>query len=1222
MFLRRVFHTGWCALVLVGAITGNTQAQGSSRPIPGRFAVKFKSGARIENVNQSLALGGSVERLSLLETRSDLRLAEEFTRWRCVSLSDTGVTADSVRKILGADNIEIVEPEYTIEFFEIPTDSLFSYQWYLRNAGQEFPSVLRRAGDFNDSLVMTSGIPDADVNLESVYQSPPAEHTAVVIAIVDTGVDPDHPDLQGQFWRNPDETAGNNIDDDHNGFVDDTLGYDVSGDILSINNPIPDNDPRDSVGHGTHIAGIIAAASNQFGIAGIAPHAKIMAVKIRPNATTSVAAAGIVYAVNAGAKVINISWGTGYRSLLVEDALRIARRNGVFVAIAAGNSGSNDRLYPAAGDSAFSVGAGNANGQMATFSTFNPQVQLVAPGQDILSLRATGTDLYAGANEPQVHVVDSQYYLADGTSMAAPMVAGAAALILAVRPDLDLERLEDLLRFGADDLLDPRSTGANLPGKDTISGYGYLNIGNSLGLVSGGGLEIVLPLEKERVLDSVEVRIAPVGLYEGKWELSWGHGVSPTIWTSVADGQAVPPDSLAIVLRSGDLPSGPVTLRLADSIGNMTYRRFTFVSGKTVDVTSPRAGDTVTYFVPITGSFFGEDFDSTVVAYQDGGPPVRLGLSTAECFDTTLLIWSASGIPTGDYTLKVSGYFSSGVIERTIPVVVKAAFAAGWPQTLAGRSGLSPICADLDHNGAKEIVVATSTGVEAFRFDGTRLPGFPALNFLDARCIPAIYDIDRDNKEEIVVAAIDGLHAVRLNGSEPTGWPIRLELTSSGYGYPTPTITSFGYGSDTVVTIIDNHGLIRAYRKNGNPFLFSLGGRYNSFSTGSAGASFFNGNSVTAADLNGDTKTEVIATYSALVPGSGINIFDGRTAQPAFGLPSASAVYGYGTYGTVLADLNGDRLPEIICVGHGTDGVRTVWVKTRGVDDLPGWPRSFPEIPGWRGNYPMAADLDRDGVPEILVTFFEFDIGVLYVFRADGTPFIDRPGVPPGEIFRAATTLSSPTVADLVGDEHPEIALRGGHILPGAGTEMIYVLSYEGIPVPGWPIATPASPIDVFSTPFAPMVDDLDGDGKAEMALISEPGVLYVWDFTSPFDSTQTFGKILLDKRNGGVLPAIKIPTDVGDDELPLPDKVSLSQNYPNPFNPKTTIQFELPSRQVVRLDVYNLLGQKVRQLVNGNLAAGKYTATFDGTDLASGAYFYRLQTGERVETKKMLLLK
>ncbi len=686
---------------------------------------------------------------------------------------------------------------------------------------------------------------------------------------------------------------------------------------------------------------------------------------------------------------------------------------------------------------------------------------------------------------------------------------------------------------------------------------------------------------------------------------------------------ATPPaDSVAAIIHNADLSVGPVTLRLTDEFGNAMYRRFTFVYGRAVDITSPMAGDSVAYFVPIIGSIYGDDFDSVVVQYQNGGGPIRLGARTSECFDSTLLVWSASGIPAGNYAILVDGYFGSGVISRTIPVHVSSAFAAGWPQTLAGRSGLTPVCADIDHDGTKEIIAATASGVEVFRPDGTRFPGFPALAYTDARCIPAIYDMDRDHKEEILVSASNGLHAIRNNGSEPFGWPRLFDIASSGYGYPTPTVTSFGYGSDTVVTIIDNSAIVRAYRTNGTPYLFSFGGKYASFTTGAATSSFFNGNSVTAADLNGDSKTDVIVTYAAIVPGSGVDIFDGRTAQPAFGMASASVISGYGTYGTVLADLTGDKRPEIICVGYDDASLRTVWVKTNGTDDLPGWPRTFPEVPGWRGNYPMAADLDQDGVPEILVTFFEFDIGVLYVFKADGTPFLDRPNVPPGEVYRTATTLSSPTVADLVGDSHPEIILRGGHILPGAGSETVHILSFEGVPIPGWPIATPAEPIDVFSTPFAPMVDDLDGDGKAEMALISEPGVLYVWDFNSPFDSSATFGKILLDRRNGGILPPGKIPTDVGDDEDNLPDRFVLKQNYPNPFNPTTTISFELPSRTAVKLDVINLLGQRVRRLVDGTLSAGLYDVKFDGSAVASGTYFYRLQAGDFVETKKMLLIK
>lgn len=1207
----------------VGATTASTSQRTGGMAVPGRFAVKLASTARLSAVSQSLSGVAAISAISRLETRPGLIGADEWRRWIFCSVLDSLTTIDSVRALIGAHNIEIIEADHTIEFFSLPTDPLFAYQWYLHNTAQDFPAVYRRPGDFNDTLIWTHGISGSDVNLLPLYQSAPAEHTAVVVAIVDTGVDPDHPDLQGKFWKNPDEISGNGIDDDHNGFVDDTLGYDVSGDILSINNLQPDNDPTDIVGHGTHVAGIVAAAGNNLGITGVAPRALIMPVKIRPNATTSVAAAGIVYAVNAGAKVINISWGTGYRSLLVEDALRIARLNGVFVAIAAGNSGSNERLYPAAGENAFSVAAGNADGLMASFSTFNPQVQLVAPGQDILSLRAANTDLYASANEPGVHIIDSQYYLADGTSMAAPVVAGAAALILSYRPELNLERLEDVLRFGADDLVDPRSTGASLPGHDTISGFGYINIAASVHLILNGGVYIVSPEEQSRLLDSMVIRIAPVAGYAGGWKLSWGDGPSPELWNTIATAQSVPLDSVAIVIRAGDIPPGPVTLRLADDNDTYSYRRVTFVSGKAVDITSPTDGDTVNYFISIIGSAYGIDFDSVLFQYENGGgAPVRLGGNTAEFFDTTLFTWSASGLTPGDYLVRVSGFFSSGRIDRTISVYIRSAFAAGWPQILAGRSGLTPVSADLDRDGVKELIAATASGVEVFRSDGTRLPGFPAIVHIDVRGIPAIYDVDRDQKEDIIITAPDGVHVLKLNGKEPVGWPRYFGITSSGFGYPTPTVTSFGAGSDTVITFIDNAGTIRAFRLNGTSYLFSLGGRYANFSTGSAAAAFFNGNSVTAADLNGDSRTEVIATFASLVPGSGVNVFDGRTAQPAFGLPSASLVTGYGVYGTILAELSGDNYPEIVCVGYDASGVRTVWVKTRGIDDLPGWPRTFPEIPAWRGNYPMVADLDLDGTPEILVTFFEFDIGVLYIFRADGTPFVDRPGRPPGEAFRTAATLSSAIVGDLSGDSHPEIILRGGHILPGAGSESVHILSYEGTPIPGWPISTPADPTDVFSTPFAPLVDDIDGDGKAELALISEPGVLYVWEFSAPHDSTKTFGKILLDRRNGGVLKHIKTPTDVDGDDGLLPTRPMLHQNYPNPFNPSTVISFELPSRTQVQLDIYNLLGQRVRRLVDGSLPAGEYEVTFDGTGLASGAYFYKFEAGDYRETKKMILLK
>ena len=270
-----------------------------------------------------------------------------------------------------------------------------------------------------------------------------------------------------------------------------------------------------------------SANSNFLGVSGVAPFAKIMPVKIRPNATTAVGVAGIIYAVNAGAQIINISWGTPFESGLLQEAMEFARLNGVFVAVAPGNTGSNDRFFPAAYDSTFTVGAGHSSGNMTDFSTWGAHIDIVAPGLDILSLRAAGTDMYEAGGEPEVRIVGAEglYYLADGTSMAAPMVVGAAAFLRAVRPDLSLAELEEVLKLGAIDLLDPLNQGDSLVGPDTVSGYGYLDLAASYDLLWHGGIHLTSPVRRQRYIDDFAVRIAGVAGYEGSWQLD---GWNPT----------------------------------------------------------------------------------------------------------------------------------------------------------------------------------------------------------------------------------------------------------------------------------------------------------------------------------------------------------------------------------------------------------------------------------------------------------------------------------------------------------------------------------------------------------------------------------------------------------------------------------------------------------------------------------------------------------------------
>ncbi|MEG4534651.1 S8 family serine peptidase [Microcoleus sp. D2_18a_D3] len=252
----------------------------------------------------------------------------------------------------------------------------------------------------------------------------------MVVAVIDTGVDYNHPDLDNNIWQNADEIADNGIDDDRNGFIDDIRGWDF---LYNDNYPL-DLSPD---GHGTHIAGAIAAERNDFGITGVAPNAKIMPVRVLDTfgyAEWSNLAAGIRYAADNGANVINVSIGNEfYPSNLVNDAIEYANNKGSVVAIAAGNSGFSQPDYPArnADRRGIAVGSIDINGRMADTSNragSTPLDYVVAPGVDIYSTTPYNT-----------------YDTLTGTSMATPHVAGVAALVLNANPTLTPAQVEYIL---------------------------------------------------------------------------------------------------------------------------------------------------------------------------------------------------------------------------------------------------------------------------------------------------------------------------------------------------------------------------------------------------------------------------------------------------------------------------------------------------------------------------------------------------------------------------------------------------------------------------------------------------------------------------------------------------------------------------------------------------------------------------------------------------------
>ncbi len=1197
----------------------------------GRYIIKLKPDVKLDNVRLALASAGELGPVSRAILRDDLQGREVWQRFLVFQPGSRAMGVSAIASLVNEANIEYVEPEYWVEFFDYPVDSLFANQWYLNNTGQYYLGIKRWDGNNNDELLLMQGMPGVDINISPYYKASPTETTSVVVAIVDSGTDVEHPELSQVLWRNSDEIPYNNIDDDHNGYVDDTLGYDVSGDILEFFDPEGDNDPTDIIGHGTHLAGIVSALSDQFGVAGIAARSRIMPVKMHPNATTAIGAAGIIYAVNAGAQIINLSWGTPFVSSVLKEALDFARANGVFVTIAAGNTADNTRFYPAAFEDAFTIGASNSDGYVTYFSTYGAHIDLVAPGQDIMSLRAAGTDMYEKNGEPGIRIVDpdSLYYLADGTSMSAPAVAGGAAAILSWRPDLTLDQLEELLRLGATDLVDPFGDGSSMPGLDSLSGYGSLNVAGAIELLDHGGLALVEPIRRNRYTDDFEIKVAAVAGYNGSWLLEYATGWAASEFEFLATADQVPADSILYVFAD-TTQEGPLVFRVTDKHGNTNTTNCLNVRRRKLEILSPLSGEELQFNITIVGNAYGPGYDSMVVSYRKTGEATeRLIGSAGEYFDSLLFQWTASGADTGSFQFVVQGYYDSEVLRDSVEVEVSSAFAQGWPVAVNNYGAISPVLADLDADGTKELVLATTSGLFVFDRYGIPVSGFPVLSGTNVRCVPAVYDIDRDGLPEIIFTSDSAIHAINSDGTPVEGWPqvCYTGRINYGYGYPNPTVTRLGMAEDSAIVIINIRGDIMAYEFDGTPYHYSLGGLFGTFNARVSSNRLMGGGTspfVTGYDVTGDGVNEVIASYAAAPPISGVGIFEGRTGQPAFGDETPLVQYMYDVYGTVLADLDGDQVPEVIALGQDEFDIPTFWVRTSGVNELPGWPAAMPSAQGWLGSYPIAADLDLDGVPEIMATFFEYDVAQLHIFRADGSAFVDN-GRSDAVVYDALMTFGTPTVANLTGDEHPEIIFRSGYILPSTGFEMVHVLDYQGRLLPGFPILTPTRPGQVFSSRYAPLVDDLDGDGLVELILVSDGLEILVWDFDASSDNGANIGRFLVDNLNSGVVPPSprSLPTEILEDSpSSLPGSTELTGNFPNPFNPSTTISFTLAQSTRVRLDVFNVLGQRVITLVDDLLAPGEHDVVFDGGDYASGIYLYRLLTDDHTLTRKMMLLR
>lgn len=428
---------------------------------PTRVIIKFKDSQTEEGVLQSIQFKKPLRELKSLDAKV-LQLPQGKNNLEL--LAHLGALKE-------LEGVEYVYPDYKIRISNVPNDLKFKNQWDFHNTGATTP-----AG---------KGALDADIDAPEAWEVSTGSR-AVIVGILDTGIRYDHPDLKENIWNNPGETgtdssgndkSTNGIDDDGNGFIDDFRGWDFVGN---------DNDPLDENGHGTHTAGTIGAVGNNgIGVAGINWQVSLVPLQIFDSSGSgdlSGAMAALDYATKMGFPITNNSWGGSDYTAAFEELLKANRDSGSLFVAAAGNNGSNndsDPFYPASFqvENVISVAASDNKDRLANFSNFGRNsVHLAAPGADIFSTYAW---------------ID--YFSESGTSMAAPHVAGAAALIKSVWPTLSSIQIKNKILESVDLIFDPSFDGKLISG-------GRLNLAAAV-----GGVPSPLPLRLSLTSSSPKV---------------------------------------------------------------------------------------------------------------------------------------------------------------------------------------------------------------------------------------------------------------------------------------------------------------------------------------------------------------------------------------------------------------------------------------------------------------------------------------------------------------------------------------------------------------------------------------------------------------------------------------------------------------------------------------------------------------------------------------------